>query len=117
MTALKAAFTKKTLNQLLTLLSNTQELMGTVFKNCCNEHDYYRFGIQDNGIGIASHDLEKIFEKHITLNKPDRFAAKGTGLGLHTVKSLIDKLKGEISVDSNIGEGTVFEFTIRKSEI
>jgi len=105
------------LNLLTNAVRYNDKEQGTVQISFINEHDYYRFRIQDNGPGIASQYLEKIFEKHITLNKHDRFAAKGTGLGLHTVKSLIDKLKGEISVISNIGEGTEFEFTIRKSEI
>ncbi len=89
---------------------------GIVEISFINEQDYYRFKIQDNGPGIASEHLQKIFEKHYTLNTTDRFVQKGTGLGLHTVKVLVDKLEGEITALSNLGEGTTFEFTIRKSE-
>lgn len=79
------------------------------------EGDYYHFKVADNGMGIAEKNLAKIFHKEVTLNVTDRFDKKGTGLGLYTVKSLIEKLHGQINVSSQIGSGTTFEFSIRKN--
>ena len=78
------------------------------------ENGFYNFKVTDNGMGIAEKNLERIFQKDVTLNVIDRFNTKGTGLGLYTVKSLIEKLKGTIRVESRIGEGTTFIFSIKK---
>jgi signal transduction histidine kinase len=48
------------------------------------------------------------------VSNEDRFGKKGTGIGLSTVKKLVEGLGGKIHVDSRIGEGTTFEFTIAK---
>ncbi|MDB5126520.1 GAF domain-containing sensor histidine kinase [Mucilaginibacter sp.] len=79
------------------------------------EDDRYSFKIIDNGVGIAYANLEKIFEKDVTLNTTDRFNKKGNGLGLYTVKLLIDKLQGNIYAESKLGEGTTFVFAIKKN--
>ena len=79
------------------------------------EDDRYSFKITDNGVGIAPANLEKIFEKDVTLNTTDRFNKKGNGLGLYTVKLLINKLQGEIHAESKLGEGTTFVFAIKKA--
>lgn len=86
-------------------------IVNVLFKE---DDNYYNFKINDNGMGIAAHNLEKIFEKAVTLNTLDRFNKKGNGLGLHTVKLLVEKLKGSIRVESKVGEGTTFEFSIKK---
>lgn len=76
---------------------------------------HYIFTIADNGMGIAEKNLEKIFYKEVTLNVIDRFNKKGTGIGLYTVKALIEKLGGTIKVESVIGTGTSFIFTVQKN--
>lgn len=77
--------------------------------------DYYIFTVTDNGMGIAEKNHEKIFQKDVILNVIDRFNSKGTGLGLYTVKSLVEKLQGTIKVNSRVGVGTTFIFTIKKN--
>ncbi|RYU91437.1 sensor histidine kinase [Mucilaginibacter terrigena] len=75
----------------------------------------YCFKVSDNGMGIAANNLQKIFEKDVTLNATDRFNKKGTGLGLYTVKLLVDKLQGTIHAESKPGDGTTFVFSIKKN--
>lgn len=77
--------------------------------------DYYNFKVIDNGMGIAEKNLGKIFYKEVTLNVIDRFNQKGTGVGLYTVKALVEKLKGTISVESQTGNGTTFSFSVKKN--
>ena len=66
--------------------------------------DHVAISIIDNGCGISEDDQQKIFEPFFTT----RGMRGGTGLGLSITYDLVRKLKGEISVQSRIGEGTTF---------
>jgi signal transduction histidine kinase len=79
-----------------------------------NKPDHYEWIIQDNGRGIDSNQFRAIFETFKTLGVKDRFNNCGTGIGLSTVKKLIEKLGGSISVTSELGAGTIFTFGIKK---
>jgi two-component system NtrC family sensor kinase len=61
--------------------------------------------IGDTGPGISPETMDKIFEAFYTTKPP----GKGTGLGLHSVRSLIKQLGGEIEVHSTLGQGTTFQ--------
>lgn len=68
--------------------------------------------IKDNGIGISEKYQEKIFEIFQTVATKDRNGMKGSGIGLATVKRLVEKLNGEISVTSIVGEGSEFKIVL-----
>lgn len=76
------------------------------------QNDTEIFSISDNGKGIAREDQERLFELFETGNSNDRFGNKGTGIGLATVKRLIEKLGGSIKVNSKINFGTTFIISI-----
>ncbi|GLB49713.1 GAF domain-containing sensor histidine kinase [Neptunitalea lumnitzerae] len=78
------------------------------------EKNTYTFKISDNGPGIKKEDQSKIFELFNNLNSTDRFGNRGTGIGLATVKKIVDTIEGNISIDSVVGEGTTFNITIPK---
>jgi len=78
-----------------------------------DDKNYY-FSVVDNGMGIAPEEQKKIFEIFTTLNLQDRFGTKGTGVGLSTVKKLVEKMSGSISLQSLPGEGSEFSFCIKK---
>lgn len=63
--------------------------------------------VQDNGIGIASDDLSKIFEIYFTVGKKG-----GTGLGLAYCKQVVEAHGGTIDVESEVGKGTTFTIRI-----
>jgi CheY-like chemotaxis protein len=67
---------------------------------------YVAIEIRDNGTGIAPENLTKVFEPFFTTKK------MGTGLGLSTVRNLVRKHGGQISVSSGVGEGTVFRLLL-----
>lgn len=70
--------------------------------------------VQDNGIGIAKEDIAKLFRidvHHTTIGTSDE---KGTGLGLILCKEFVDKHGGSIWVESELGKGTTFKFSIPK---
>ncbi|WP_232735285.1 response regulator [Flavobacterium sp. 5] len=67
--------------------------------------------IQDNGIGIASLDQDKIFDKFVQVGRKE-LDYQGTGLGLSIVKRLLELFGSDIVVESELGKGTVFTFCI-----
>ncbi|TDD76887.1 response regulator [Flavobacterium caseinilyticum] len=73
--------------------------------------NFIEFQIQDNGIGIAAADQEKIFEKFVQVGRKET-DYQGTGLGLSIVKQLLGQFKSEITIDSAIGKGTLLKFVI-----
>lgn len=62
----------------------------------------------DNGIGIPDEYQDKVFKMFFRANAE----SKGSGLGLYIVKSTVDKLGGVISLQSKVGEGTVFQIEV-----
>lgn len=76
------------------------------------EEDFYTFKVSDNGRGIPNDKLESIFDLFTTVGDCDREGKKGHGIGLSTVKQLVNSLGGTIDVASILGQGTTFTFTI-----
>lgn len=68
--------------------------------------------VSDTGIGIQAEDQAKIFEEFTQLDSPIQRKVKGTGLGLPLCKKLALLLGGQISVESQVGIGSVFTLTI-----
>lgn len=64
--------------------------------------------VKDNGRGIPKDDLEHIFEKFYRVKNDDSHKIKGSGLGLYLVKYFVELQKGEIKVESEVGQGTMF---------
>jgi len=75
---------------------------------------HYAFSVKDNGNGISKDDTNKIFDIFTTLGKEDRDGATGSGIGLATVKKIISSQEGTIEVNSEVGIGSEFHFTICK---
>jgi PAS domain S-box-containing protein len=76
------------------------------------DQDQVTFVIQDHGIGIAPTDQRRIFEKfYHTSQKGAEFDA-GSGLGLAIAKSIVDRHGGKIWVESKLGQGSTFYFTL-----
>jgi signal transduction histidine kinase len=68
--------------------------------------------IQDSGIGIPPESLSLIFDEFYRVDNPINQQVKGTGLGLSLVKHIIEAHKGKIRVESRIGKGSTFSFTL-----
>jgi K+-sensing histidine kinase KdpD len=68
--------------------------------------------ITDQGIGIPAQDRERVFEKFSMLPKPS-WTKKGTGLGLFITKGIIEAHGGKLWIDSEVGKGTTFNFTLQ----
>lgn len=71
-----------------------------------------RVDIEDTGIGIPEKDIPRIFERFYRVDKGRSRELGGTGLGLAIVKHIIQGHNGKIWVESQLGKGTTFSFTI-----
>jgi signal transduction histidine kinase/GGDEF domain-containing protein len=70
--------------------------------------------VSDTGIGISQEDLCRVFNKFQQFSRANGPGEKGTGLGLSIVKRIIEMHKGKIWVESELGKGTKFSFTLPK---
>ena len=73
------------------------------------------FSVNDNGNGIAEEIAKKLFDKSFSYTTFGTSGEKGTGLGLDICKDFVDQHGGDIWVNSTIGVGSTFYFTIRNS--
>jgi signal transduction histidine kinase len=68
-----------------------------------------RFWVRDNGPGLTAGEQAKLFDPFIQLSK---VRVKGSGLGLSIVQRIANKLEGEVGVESELGQGSVFSFIL-----
>ena len=98
------------------LLSNAIKYMdkktGKIRVDCVEEAGLYRFSVADNGPGIAEKNYEKFFQIFQTLDARDEY--ESTGVGLTLVKKIVELRGGAVWVDSQVGHGSVFYFTLPK---
>ncbi|MGE4356955.1 MAG: sensor histidine kinase [Candidatus Omnitrophota bacterium] len=89
---------------------------GKISINIRREDGFIRTDISDTGIGIASEDLPKLFTEFFRADNPINREKKGTGLGLSLCKKIIEAHKGKIWVNSTLGKGTTFSFTLPEKQ-
>ncbi len=101
------------------LLSNAVKYMdkprGLINIACIAEDDSWKFSVSDNGPGIEEQHFEKIFKIFQTLQARDQF--ESTGVGLTLVKKIVEMYDGRVWVESKVGEGTTFFFTLPKQRV
>ena len=66
------------------------------------------FKIRDTGQGLSEEQISRLFEDYMRFNRDLNRSVTGTGLGLSITKRLLNLMKGEISVESKLGKGSVF---------
>ena len=86
------------------------ELGGTVV----DEPDHQvRFWVRDNGAGLSPEDQARLFTPFAQIH---RARAEGHGLGLSIVQRIVEKLRGQVGVESQVGQGSLFFFTLPSGE-
>jgi len=100
------------------LLSNAVKYMdkpkAQIRIGCIEEDGFWKFSVADNGCGIKEQYFEKIFEIFQTLSSRDK--TESTGIGLTIVKKIVELYGGKVWVESKIGEGSTFFFTLPKTK-
>ncbi len=100
---------------LYNLLSNGAKFTnqgGEVSVDATMEGDWVTVTVADTGIGIAPEECTRIFDKFYQVGLPPVGVREGTGLGLAICKQLVEMQRGRIWVESELGRGTRFHFTL-----
>jgi PAS domain S-box-containing protein len=100
---------------LYNLLSNALKFTpegGNVRVDCATEGAFVLLSVSDTGIGIRAEDQEIIFQEFRQVSETTRGVKEGTGLGLAITKRLVEQQGGTIRVESALGKGTKFSFTL-----
>jgi signal transduction histidine kinase len=96
------------------LLSNAVKFTekGSIEVSCEKSSGYYTFCVKDTGLGILPEQQEIIFDRFIKLDNNKQYLHRGTGIGLFLSKQLVEMFGGKIWVESAVGKGSKFYFTI-----
>ena len=78
------------------------------------EHGGVTLVVADHGPGIREADRDRVFDRFVQLERPDRRSQEGSGLGLAIVKSLVDSMDGRITVTETPGGGATFRVSFRQ---
>ena len=100
---------------LYNLLSNALKFTpegGKVRVDCASQNAFVCFAVSDTGVGISLEDQRVIFEEFRQVGETTRGVKEGTGLGLAITKRLVEQQGGTINVESELGKGTKFSFTL-----
>jgi len=89
-----------------------EEYMNGRLSEPASEPEFIKFSVQDTGIGIGPEDKERIFDEFEQAGTPFSQKYGGVGLGLALTKKLVELHGGNITVESNLGEGSTFTFLI-----
>ncbi|MCD6318968.1 PAS domain S-box protein, partial [Candidatus Aerophobetes bacterium] len=97
------------------LLSNAIKFSpgGTVTVKIEDKENLVKVSVSDTGIGIPRDKLDRVFEKFARIDSGTN-KWKGTGLGLSICKEIVQKHKGKIWIESKMGKGSKFTFTLPK---
>lgn len=103
------------LQTLINLLSNAikfSEAGGSVWLRAKLQTNYIQIEVQDEGRGIPANKLQTIFERFQQVDVSDSRKKGGTGLGLAICRNIIEQHHGKIGVESILGQGSTFYFTL-----
>lgn len=111
---LSRAITKDRKNY-LNLISNAIKFSnpgGSIFVNIFDKNDTVEIWVEDTGVGIEAKYLNDIFERFQQVDKSLSRNAEGSGIGLSLVKSIVEMHGGNISVESEVGKGSIFKIKL-----
>jgi signal transduction histidine kinase len=118
-TLLVVADKKRVEQILLNLLSNSMKFTpdgGTVRLITQPTADQVHLRVEDTGVGIPADKLEAVFEPFVQIQSSRTRAIRGTGLGLPISRELAHAMKGDLTVESVLGEGSTFTLTLPRAK-
>ena len=84
----------------------------TIWVKALREREHIKFAVEDHGRGVPEDKLQRIFERFEQVDASDARDKGGTGLGLAISKTIVEQHGGRIWVESEIGKGSTFYFTV-----
>ncbi len=100
---------------ILNLIANSikfSQAGGAVIVSASNNGNRVQVNVTDTGVGMSKEQVKKVFSLDHKTSTAGTAGEGGTGLGLLLCKEMLERNKGEIWVESTIGEGSVFHFTL-----
>ena len=101
---------RQVFTNLLTNAVRYTPLRGTIVMSAEREGEFVVFGVQDNGPGIPTDETERVFDRFYQIRDDQR--AGGSGLGLAIVREVVEAHGGRVWVESAVGRGSTFYFTL-----
>ncbi|MFM8911840.1 MAG: ATP-binding protein, partial [Flammeovirgaceae bacterium] len=102
------------IRNLITNAIKFSEVGGEIIVSAKDTGDFYTISIQDFGVGISPEIQKILFEKTTGYSTRGTANEKGTGLGLILSKEFVERNGGQIRLESEVGKGSTFFFTIKK---
>ncbi|MFZ4457251.1 MAG: hybrid sensor histidine kinase/response regulator [Bacteroidales bacterium] len=87
---------------------------GEITISAAEQEHSFEITVKDNGVGISPENIQKLFKIENSITTKGTANEKGTGLGLMLCKEFVEKHGGKIWVESELGKGSAFKFTIPK---
>jgi signal transduction histidine kinase len=100
---------------LVNLLSNAAKYSSQdapIEIECLKKGSIVEVSIKDEGLGIASADIDKLFLPHYRVESKETEKITGFGIGLYLCSEIIQRHKGKIWAESELGKGSTFKFTL-----
>jgi two-component system sensor histidine kinase VicK len=97
------------------LLSNAVKYSAkdtTIYVKCEIANNMARVSVKDEGVGIKPHDLDRLFERYYRVDDDVNQHISGFGIGLYLSAEIIQRHDGKIGVESEVGKGSTFWFTL-----
>ncbi|MBN1873057.1 MAG: response regulator [Anaerolineae bacterium] len=85
---------------------------GTTPLFSCSSTSWLHFEVEDTGVGITPEDMNRIFDPFVQ-TESGQLSQEGTGLGLSISQEYVKLMGGELSVNSEVGKGSIFKFDIQ----
>ena len=104
--------TKTVLRNLISNAIKFTNIKGLVSLNSIESDSHVEIQVSDSGVGIMAENIPYLFSIEKNISTPGTNNEKGTGLGLMLCKELIEKQGGKIWVESELGKGSTFKFTL-----
>lgn len=108
---------EKILHNLLSNAIKFTPAEGEVKLKVTQNEELYVFEVSDTGQGILPDDQGKVFDRYYQAQNNNQALQGGTGIGLALVKELAQLMNGNIQVESQIGEGSVFRFAVPLKQV
>lgn len=110
-----ACDSEKVKRVILNLISNAIKFSNPgekIYINLIDKGETVEISVKDNGVGIDKLSQDEIFERFSQVDKSLSRDAEGSGIGLSFVKSIVEMHEGIVSVESEVGEGSIFKFEL-----